>query len=38
MGTFDSGTRDKRLGDIKYGTRGRGDVLDGDVGRQMQGR
>ena len=23
MGTFDSGTRDKRLGDIKYGTRGR---------------
>ena len=36
LGTCDSGTRDEGLGDIKYETRG--DVRDGDVGRQIQRR
>ena len=26
VGTWDLGTRDEGLGDVKYGTRGRGDV------------
>ena len=38
VGTWDLGTRDEGLEDIKYGTRGRVDVWDGDAGRQIQGR
>ena len=34
VGTCDSGTRDEGLGDIM----GRGNVWDGDAGRQIQGR
>ena len=32
VGTWDLGTRDGGLEDIKYGTRGRGDVKDRDAG------
>ena len=32
VGTWDLGTRDKGLGDVKYGTRGRGDVKNWDAG------
>ena len=33
VGTWDLGTRDEGLEDIKYGTRGRGDVWDWDAGK-----
>ena len=32
VGTWDLGTRDEGLGDVKYGTRGRGDVKTWDAG------
>ena len=43
VGTWDLGTRDEGLGDIKYGTRGRvgqgrGMLNTGMRGRQIQGR
>ena len=42
VGTWDLGTRDEGLKDIKYGTRGRvgqgrGDVWDGDAGMSNTG-
>ena len=43
VGTWDLGTREKGLGDIKYGMRGhvgrgRGTLNTGMRGRQIQGR
>ena len=32
VGTWDLGTRDEGLGDVKYGTRGRWDVKNWDAG------